>query len=51
MKLQLLKWLCAFCLLLDGLIGVLTIGFIRTSVALWSAKIVARYRYKNNNNK
>lgn len=39
-------WIISFGLLCDGLIGVLTIGFIRTKIGLYSASKYARWKHR-----
>lgn len=40
-----LRWFCSFGQLVDGLIGVITLGEVRTGVHLWFAKLRARFVY------
>jgi hypothetical protein len=39
-------WIISFSILCDGLIGVLTIGFIRTKIGLYSASKYARWKHR-----
>ena len=39
-------WFVSFCKLIDALTGILSLGIIYTSLGLWSAKQLARYRCK-----
>ena len=43
--LQWYRWQSAWATLIDGIIGVITFGYIRTSLALAAAKIGAKKRH------
>jgi hypothetical protein len=43
---QLLVWLCYWGDLIDGLIGIITFGFVRLTLGLKCATILAIYRSK-----
>jgi hypothetical protein len=42
-----LRWMCSWGQLLDGLIGVLTLGYGRTTFALNNARKLTRWRSKH----
>lgn len=46
-KEQLLVWLVSWGSLFDGLVGVLTFGFIRPDAKLFFAKKLAKWRWEN----
>lgn len=39
-------WIISFGILSDGLIGVITIGFIRTKIGLYSASKYAKWKHR-----
>jgi len=49
MRGQFLLWCCAWCQLLDAVVGVATLGFIRTSTHLWMAKKYSKYEWGKKN--
>jgi hypothetical protein len=43
----LLHWLISWCQLIEGLIGVLTLGLASPDLALWAAKKYTRFYSRN----
>jgi len=41
---QMLHWLCGFSALADGVVGILSVGFFRTTLSLDAARHLARRR-------
>lgn len=46
-KERFLIWLVGWAILIDGIVGVLSIGLLRPTLALTATKYLARWRYKN----
>ena len=44
---QFLLWIISWAQLCDGLIGIFSYGYIRSKLALRTAKYLAKWRYKN----
>jgi hypothetical protein len=48
MKLFLLKWLISWSMVIQGLMGVVTFGYINPRLTLKVSKVYARYLYREN---